>query len=73
MRLSDIKIVLAVTLPIVVAQLSTMGINFINTMMVGHFGADDLAGVSVGVGLFYPFEAAVIGLLMAGTPIIGQL
>ena len=41
--------------------------------MVGHFGADDLAGVSVGVGLFYPFEAAVIGLLMAGTPIIGQL
>ena len=73
MRLNDIKIVLAVTLPIVVAQLSTMGINFINTMMVGHFGVDDLAGVSVGVGLFYPFEAAVIGLLMAGTPIIGQL
>lgn len=73
MRYSDVKTVLTVTLPIVVAQLSTMGINFINTMMAGHSGADDLAGVSVGVGLFYPFEAAVIGLLMAGTPIIGQL
>lgn len=50
-----------------------MGINFINTTMAGHAGADDLAGVSVGTGIFFPFEGAAIGLLMAGTPIIAQL
>lgn len=70
---SDMKKLLSVTLPILVAQLSTMGINFINTTMAGHAGADDLAGVSVGSGIFFPFEAAAIGLLMAGTPIIAQL
>ena len=70
---TDIKKIIAVTLPILVAQLSTMGVNFINTIMAGHAGTDDLAGVSVGAGLFYPFEAAAIGLLMAGTPIIAQL
>ena len=70
---TDIKKIISVTLPILVAQLSTMGVNFINTMMSGHAGTEDLAGVSVGSGLFYPFEAAAIGLLMAGTPIIAQL
>ena len=70
---NDIKKIISITVPILVAQLSTMGINFINTMMAGHAGTDDLAGVSVGTGLFFPFEAAAIGLLMAGTPIIAQL
>ena len=70
---SDMKKLLSVTFPILVAQLSTMGINFINTTMAGHAGADDLAGVSVGTGIFFPFEGAAIGLLMAGTPIIAQL
>lgn len=59
--------------PILIAQISTAGISFINTSMAGHASADDLAGVSVGAGLFYPFLAAVIGLLMAGTPIMAQL
>ena len=50
---SDMKKLLSVTFPILVAQLSTMGINFINTTMAGHAGADDLAGVSVGTGIFF--------------------
>ena len=35
---SDMKKLLSVTFPILVAQLSTMGINFINTTMAGHAG-----------------------------------
>ena len=57
---SDMKKLLSVTFPILVAQLSTMGFNFINTTMAGHAGADDLAGVSVGTGIFFPFEGAAI-------------
>lgn len=69
----DIKKLLSVMIPILVAQVSTAGVTFINTTMAGHVGADDLAGVSVGAGLFYPLLASIIGLLMAGTPLMAQL
>lgn len=69
----DIKKLLSVMIPILVAQVSTVGVTFINTTMAGHAGADDLAGVSVGAGLFYPLLASIIGLLMAGTPLMAQL
>lgn len=69
----DIKKLLSVMIPILVAQVSTAGVTFINTTMAGHGGADDLAGVSVGAGLFYPLLASIIGLLMAGTPLMAQL
>lgn len=69
----DIKKLLSVMIPILVAQVSTAGVTFINTTMAGHAGADDLAGVSVGAGLFYPLLASFIGLLMAGTPLMAQL
>lgn len=69
----DIKKLLSVMIPILVAQVSTAGVTFVNTTMAGHAGADDLAGVSVGAGLFYPLLASIIGLLMAGTPLMAQL
>lgn len=69
----DIQKLLSVMIPILVAQVSTAGVTFINTTMAGHAGADDLAGVSVGAGLFYPLLASIIGLLMAGTPLMAQL
>lgn len=69
----DIKKLLSVMIPILVAQVSTAGVTFINTTMAGHADADDLAGVSVGAGLFYPLLASIIGLLMAGTPLMAQL
>ena len=62
-----------VMIPILIAQTSVVGMNFINTAMSGHAGADDLAGVSVGAGLCYPPLAASVGLLMAGTPMLAQL
>lgn len=70
---SDIRKLLTVMLPILVAQVSTAGITFINTTMAGHAGSEDLAGVSVGAGLFYPLLASIVGLLMAGTPLMAQL
>lgn len=70
---ADIKKLLSVMLPILVAQISTAGITFINATMAGHAGSEDLAGVSVGAGLFYPLLASIVGLLMAGTPLMAQL
>lgn len=64
---------LALMMPILITQMSTVGIGFLNTIMAGHASAVDLAGVSVGAGLFLPVFEAVIGLLMAASPLIAQL
>lgn len=64
---------LALMMPILITQMSTVGIGFLNTVMAGHASAVDLAGVSVGAGLFLPVFESVIGLLMAASPIIAQM
>ena len=68
-----IKQLMTVMIPILIAQISVVGMNFINTAMSGHAGPNDLAGVSVGAGLCYPPLASIVGLLMAGTPMLAQL
>ncbi len=62
-----------VMVPILIAQLSTVGMNFLDTAMSGHASKVDLAGVSVGASLFLPILVATTGVLAAGTPIIAQL
>ena len=69
----DIKKLLMVMLPVLVAQVSTVGMNFIDTAMSGHAGAADLAGVSVGANLFMPLMVGITSVLAAATPIIAQL
>ena len=59
--------------PILVAQFSTVGMNFVDTTMSGHAGAADLAGVSVGAGLFLPILISTIGVMSAATPMAAQL
>lgn len=61
-----------VMIPILIAQLSAIGMNFLDTAMSGHAGKADLAGVSVGAGLFMPILVGTTGLLAAATPIIAQ-
>jgi MATE family multidrug resistance protein len=73
MSINNFKRLLRVMIPILVAQISVVGLNFINTAMSGHAGADDLAGVSVGASLCYPPLSACIGVLMAGTPMLAQI
>lgn len=62
-----------VMVPILIAQLSTVGMNFLDTAMSGHASKVDLAGVSVGASLFMPILVGTTGVLAAGTPIIAQL
>ncbi len=73
MTFSALKKLIAVMLPILVAQLSTVGMNFLDTAMSGHAGRADLAGVSVGASLFMPILVATTGVLAAATPMIAQL
>ncbi|WP_301859439.1 MATE family efflux transporter [uncultured Megasphaera sp.] len=71
--LHDCRKLLAVMVPVLITQVSTVGMNFIDTAMSGHAGAADLAGVSVGANLFMPLMVGIMSILAAATPIIAQL
>lgn len=60
-------------LPMMLAQLSQMGMGVMDTIMAGRVGAADLAGVALGGNLFWPAILFVVGVLMSLMPSISQL
>ncbi|MEH7382121.1 MATE family efflux transporter [Bacillus sp. JJ1533] len=58
--------------PILVTQVGLNLINFVDTMMSGRAGANDLAGVAIGSSLWVPVYTGLSGILVAITPIIAQ-
>lgn len=69
----DSRQLVSVMIPILVAQVSLIGMNFLDTAMAGHASPEDLAGVSVGANLFMPLITSINGILLAATPILAQL
>lgn len=65
--------ILRVMLPIFITQVAIMGLSFFDTVMSGHAGANDLAGVAIGGNLWMPVFTGFNGILMALTPIVAQL
>ncbi len=70
---SDFKKLIRTMIPLWIAQVSTIGMNFMDSAMSGHVSADDLAGVSVGASLFMPILTSSMSVLSAATPMIAQL
>ncbi|TYP94121.1 multidrug resistance protein, MATE family [Fodinibius salinus] len=66
-------ITLKLGLPVIIAQLLQMSMNFVDTVMAGNLSAQDLAAVAVGGAVFIPFMMLAAGILMATTPIVAQL
>jgi len=64
---------LKIGLPVIIAQLLQMSMNFVDTVMAGNLSAEDLAAVAVGGAIFIPFMMLAAGILMAITPIVAQL
>jgi len=64
---------LKIGLPVIIAQLLQMSMNFVDTVMAGNLSAEDLAAVAVGGAVFIPFMMLAAGILMAITPIVAQL
>ncbi len=64
---------LIVLLPIFITQLALMSTGFFDTIMAGHVSEQDLAGVAVGVNLFYPFWGSCLGIISGLTPVLANL
>lgn len=69
----EAKTTLQIGIPVIIAQLLQMSMNFVDTVMAGNLSAQDLAAVAVGGAVFIPFAMLAAGILMAVTPIVAQL
>lgn len=59
--------------PLIIGQLSQIGLAFTDTLMAGRLGPTDLAAVSVGGSLWMPIHLACIGVLLALSPTVAHL
>ncbi len=59
--------------PILLAQVCLMATSFLDTVMAGRAGADDLAGVAIGSSIWFPFQACLLGVLSAFTPFVANM
>lgn len=72
LALHEAGLLLRLTGPLVLAQLSQTAMGFVDTVMAGRVGAVDLAAVAVGSSIFFPVYLFLIGLLSAVTPLVAQ-
>ena len=59
--------------PIIITQLSQMGMGVADAIMAGQVGALALAGVTLGGNLYWPVMLFLSGTIMAVTPTVSQL
>ena len=70
---SELRHLLRLALPILVAQLAQVGMTVADTIMAGRVSAVDLAGVALGGAVLWPLMMLMMGFLQAVTPIVSQL
>jgi MATE family multidrug resistance protein len=64
--------VLSLSLPVVVVQVGMMAMGVVDTVMVGHYSARDLAAVALGNLYFFTAVVFPMGVLMALDPVVSQ-
>ena len=64
---------LVLALPMMLTQVSQMGMGIADSMMAGRVSATDLAGVALGGNFFWPALLLLSGTIMSLTPTVSQL
>lgn len=60
-------------LPILIAQLSSIGMMVVDTAVLGHVSSLDLAAVAIGGGIHVSVVFALVGILQAVSPVVAHL
>ncbi len=68
----ELRALLTVAAPLVLAQLAQNGMSFIDTVMVGRLGAIPLAGLALGAVAFNFVYLITMALVMAVSPVVAQ-
>ena len=67
-----LKRILSVMVPILITQLAITGMSLFDTVMSGHAGTRELAGVAIGANIWMPVFTGLNGILQALTPIVAN-
>lgn len=59
--------------PILLAQVAAVGVGFVDTVMAGNVGTDDLSAVALGSAAFTTVLISLMGIMTALNPVIAQL
>jgi MATE family multidrug resistance protein len=68
----ELKAVLALAFPVATVQVGMMFMGVVDTVMVGHFSARDLAAVALGNLYFFTCVVFPMGLLLSLDPVVSQ-
>lgn len=71
--LSEARQLLALAIPVILAQVAQTAMGFVDTVMAGAVSATDMAAVAVGTSIWLPSILFGHGLLLSLTPVIAQL
>lgn len=71
--LSEARQLLALAIPVILAQVAQTSMSFVDTVMAGAVSATDMAAVAVGTSIWLPAILFGHGLLLALTPVVAQL
>ncbi|MBW7984051.1 MATE family efflux transporter [Enterobacillus tribolii] len=71
--LSEARSLLALAIPVILAQFSQTAMGVVDTIMAGSVSATDMAAVAVGTSIWLPSILLGHGLVLALTPVIAQL
>ncbi|MFN3880966.1 MAG: MATE family efflux transporter [Nitrincola lacisaponensis] len=70
---AEIRQLMLLAWPIMIAQMAQNSMGFVDTLMSGRAGSEDLAAIALGTSLWIPVYLAFSGILMAVTPTIAHL
>ena len=70
---TELKFFSVLGVPIILTQLSQMGIGVIDSIMAGRVSPVDLAGVALGGNFYFPPVVLLSGIAMAVTPMVSQM
>jgi len=71
--LVEARKLLALAIPVIIAQVALSSMGFVDTVMAGGYSATDMAAVAIGTSIWLPAILFGHGLLLALTPTIAQL
>lgn len=69
----EIKKLIKLAFPIMLAQIAAVGIGVVDTVMAGAAGKDDLTAVALGSAVFSTLFITFIGVMTALNPLISQM
>ncbi len=69
---SEMKTIIYLAIPVLIANLTNMGMGCVDTIVAGSASAIDMASVSLGASVFIPVQLFACGILMVLGPIVAN-